>query len=124
TGLLHGCRRAARRNSTRLRDSDRRHPHGRQARRARGPTGKACGRAVGRARGGCAVMTFLRRRKEGRASPWAFFKDFPRVMHYLKPHKGLAAASLSLVAGGSAMALLAPWPLAILIDTVLGNKPL
>jgi ATP-binding cassette subfamily B protein len=69
-------------------------------------------------------MAFLRRRKEGRASPWAFFKDFPRVMHYLKPHKRLAAASLSLVAGGSAMALLAPWPLAILIDTVLGNKPL
>ena len=65
-----------------------------------------------------------RRRREGQESPWAFFKDSPRVLHYLKPHKGLAAGSLSFVAAGSAMALLAPWPLAILIDTVLGNKPL
>ena len=69
-------------------------------------------------------MIGRRRRQEGRESPWEFFKDSPRVVHYVKPHKKLAAASLSLVAAGSAMALLAPWPLAILIDTVLGNKPL
>ena len=66
----------------------------------------------------------IRRRREQRDNPWEFFKDSPRVLHYLKPHKALAAASLSLVAAGSAMALLSPWPLAILIDTVLGNKPL
>jgi ATP-binding cassette, subfamily B, bacterial len=63
-------------------------------------------------------------RRTGKPSPWAFFKDFPRVLPYLRPRKRLAATSLSLVAGGSAMTLLSPWPLAILIDTVLGSKPL
>ena len=65
----------------------------------------------------------LRRRTEG-AGTWAFFKDFPRVLPYLRPRRGLAATSLGLVGVGALMALLAPWPLAILIDTVLGNKPL
>jgi ATP-binding cassette subfamily B protein len=64
------------------------------------------------------------RHRTGKPSPWAFFKDFPRVLPYLRPRKRRAAASLSLVAGGSAMTLLSPWPLAILIDTVLGSKPL
>ena len=63
-------------------------------------------------------------RREKRESPWEFFRDFPRVLQYVKPHKKLAGASLSMVLAGSAMALLAPWPLAILVDTVLGNKPL
>src|SRR5262245_48490336 len=67
-------------------------------------------------------MRVLPRRK--RESPWAFFKDFPRVLPYLRPRKRLAVASLSLVAGGALTTLLAPWPLAIVVDTVLGNKPL
>ena len=62
----------------------------------------------------------LRRRE----SPFAFLKDYRRVWPYLKPHKRLAAGSLSMVGVSAAMALLAPWPLAILVDTVLGNKPL
>src|SRR6478672_598174 len=57
-------------------------------------------------------------------SPWAFFKDFPRILPYLRPRKRLAATSLSMVAVSSVAALLAPWPLAIIIDTVLGNQPL
>jgi ABC-type multidrug transport system fused ATPase/permease subunit len=65
----------------------------------------------------------LRRRRD-RPSPWAFFRDFPRVLPYLRPHRRLAVGSLALVGGSAAMALLSPWPLAILIDTVLGNKPL
>jgi ATP-binding cassette subfamily B protein/subfamily B ATP-binding cassette protein MsbA len=67
-------------------------------------------------------MRFLPRRR--RASPWAFFKDFPRILPYLRPRKRLAAVSLSLVAAGALTTLLAPWPLAIVVDTVLGNKPL
>jgi ABC-type multidrug transport system fused ATPase/permease subunit len=59
-----------------------------------------------------------------RPSPWAFFQDFPRVLPYLRPHRRLAAGSLCMVLASSAMALLTPWPLAILIDTVLGNDPL
>jgi ABC-type multidrug transport system fused ATPase/permease subunit len=55
---------------------------------------------------------------------WAFLKDFRRAMPYLRPHKRLAGVSLGMVGMSTLMALLAPWPLAILIDTVLGNKPL
>jgi ATP-binding cassette subfamily B protein len=63
-------------------------------------------------------------RSSGGPSPWAFFKDFPRILPYLRPRRRLAAASVSLVAVSSFAALLAPWPLAIIIDTVLGNQPL
>ena len=64
------------------------------------------------------------RRNGARPSPWGFFRDFPRVVPYVRPYKRLAGISLSLVAVGSLTSLLAPWPLAIMIDTVLGNKPL
>jgi ABC-type multidrug transport system fused ATPase/permease subunit len=66
----------------------------------------------------------LRRNREKGPGPWSFFRDFPRVLPYLRPRKRLAGASLALVGAASLMALLAPWPLAILIDSVLGNKPL
>ena len=56
--------------------------------------------------------------------PWAVFKHAPRILPYLWPHKRLAAASLGMVAVGSLMTLLAPWPLAIMIDSVLGHRPL
>jgi ATP-binding cassette subfamily B protein/subfamily B ATP-binding cassette protein MsbA len=62
-------------------------------------------------------------RAEG-PSPWAFFSDAPRILPYLKPYKRLASMSIGLVGFGSLMTLLAPWPLAIMIDSVLGNKPL
>jgi len=59
-----------------------------------------------------------------RPRTWEFFKDFPRVLPYLRPHKRLAFASLSMVGVSALMALLSPWPLALLVDTVLGNKPM
>jgi ATP-binding cassette, subfamily B, bacterial len=55
---------------------------------------------------------------------WAFFRDLPRIRPYLRPHRKLAALSLALVVASSLTTLLAPWPLAILIDSVLGDKPL
>jgi len=64
------------------------------------------------------------RRLSDKPSPWAFFKDFPRILPYLRPRKRLAGLSLSLVVFGSVAALLSPWPLAVVVDTVLGNKPL
>jgi ATP-binding cassette subfamily B protein len=64
------------------------------------------------------------RRKGDAQSPFAFLKDFRRIGPYLRPHKRLATTSLVLMAAAAGMALLAPWPLAILLDTVLGNKPL
>jgi ATP-binding cassette, subfamily B, bacterial len=59
-----------------------------------------------------------------RRGTWAFFRDLPRVLPYLRPHRRLAGLSLILVVAASLTALLAPWPLAILIDSVLGDKPL
>jgi ATP-binding cassette subfamily B protein len=64
------------------------------------------------------------RRKGDDKSPFAFLKDFRHIGPYLRPHKRLAVVSLVLMAASAGMALLAPWPLAILLDTVLGNKRL
>jgi ATP-binding cassette subfamily B protein len=64
------------------------------------------------------------RRRDDATSPFAFLKDFRRVLPYLRPHRGLAITSIVLMAASALMALLSPWPLAILLDTVLGQKPL
>ena len=53
-----------------------------------------------------------------------FFADFPWVLRYLRPQKRLAAGALAVVLGATAASLLQPWPLALMVDTVLGNKPL
>jgi ATP-binding cassette, subfamily B, bacterial len=63
-------------------------------------------------------------RRRDEPSPWAFFKDFPRVLPYLRPHKRLGFASLGVACAATVAALLSPWPLALMVDTVLGNKPL
>jgi ATP-binding cassette, subfamily B, bacterial len=63
------------------------------------------------------------RRKDGE-SPFAFLKGFRRVGPYIRPHKRLAGTALVLMVVSAGMALLAPWPLAILLDTVLGDEPL
>jgi ATP-binding cassette, subfamily B, bacterial len=68
------------------------------------------------------LITQLRRRD--RQSTWYFLKDFRRVAPYIRPHRRLAFLSLGMVGAGAVLALLSPWPLAILIDAVLGNKPL
>ncbi|HEU4703714.1 MAG TPA: ABC transporter ATP-binding protein [Conexibacter sp.] len=64
------------------------------------------------------------RRKGEAASPFAFLADFRRVVPYIRPYKRLAVTSLVLMVASAGMALLAPWPLALLLDTVLGNEPL
>jgi ABC-type multidrug transport system fused ATPase/permease subunit len=71
-----------------------------------------------------AVVRLATLRGKDKPSPFAFLKEFRRVLPYLKPHKRLAATSLAMMVAGALMALLSPWPLAILIDTVLGNEPL
>ena len=49
---------------------------------------------------------------------------FRRALHYLKPYWRLAIASVLLILLATAVGLLAPWPLQILIDNVLQGKPL
>ncbi len=55
---------------------------------------------------------------------WGFLRDFPRVLPYLRPYWKLGASSIVLLALGVVAGLIAPWPLAILLDTVLGEEPL
>ena len=47
-----------------------------------------------------------------------------RCLRYLRPYWHLAALSVLFVFLASALSLLAPWPLQVLIDNVLGGKPL
>ena len=49
---------------------------------------------------------------------------FRRVVPYVYPYGGLAVASICLIFVAGLIGLLAPWPLQILIDHVLPNKPL
>jgi ATP-binding cassette, subfamily B, bacterial len=51
-------------------------------------------------------------------------KYLPRVFEYLKPHWKLGVLSVALIVLGSLVGLLSPWPMKILIDSVLGNVPL
>ncbi|MSU36014.1 MAG: ABC transporter ATP-binding protein [Pedosphaera sp.] len=47
-----------------------------------------------------------------------------RVFRYLRPHWRLALASVVITVLSTLVNLLAPWPLKILIDNVLGQRPL
>jgi ABC-type multidrug transport system fused ATPase/permease subunit len=47
-----------------------------------------------------------------------------RVLRYLRPYWKLAGLSVALIVLGALFSLLTPWPLALLVDHVLGEKPL
>jgi ATP-binding cassette, subfamily B, bacterial len=51
-------------------------------------------------------------------------RHFPRVLQYLRPYWRLACLSGLLIVLGATFSLLTPWPLKILIDHVLEQKPL
>ena len=53
---------------------------------------------------------------------WRAIRLMPRTFPYLRPYKGLAAAVAVLTFLGSVIALAQPWPLAFLVDSVLGTK--
>ena len=48
----------------------------------------------------------------------------PRVFHYLRPYWKLAAISAALIFVSALFGLLGPWPLKILIDSVMEGHPL
>lgn len=52
------------------------------------------------------------------------FQHLPRLLPLLRPHWRLALASVSLIGASVLIGLAAPWPLALVIDTVIGDKPL
>jgi ATP-binding cassette subfamily B protein/subfamily B ATP-binding cassette protein MsbA len=51
-------------------------------------------------------------------------KILPRVLHYLRPHRKLAAFSVVLMLAGAAFGILLPWPLKFLVDNVLNGDPM
>src|SRR5215210_6585199 len=51
-------------------------------------------------------------------------KYFPRVFRYLRPYWRLAILSVVIMVAGALIALLVPWPLQLLVDNVLGGRPL
>jgi len=48
----------------------------------------------------------------------------PRVYRYLSPYWRLATVSVSIMVAAGLIGLVVPWPLQILIDNILGHKPL
>jgi ATP-binding cassette, subfamily B, bacterial len=55
---------------------------------------------------------------------WELWKYVPRAFPYLRPHREAMGGSLALSVINTIVHLLQPWPLAILIDSVAGHKPL
>lgn len=51
-------------------------------------------------------------------------KAWPLTLPYLRPHRGLVAVSVLLMTAGAGVALLEPWPVALMVDSVLGDRPL
>jgi ATP-binding cassette subfamily B protein len=52
---------------------------------------------------------------------WSYI---PRVLPYIRPYWRLASVVIVLILAGSVVGMLAPWPLALLVDNVLTGQPL
>jgi ABC-type multidrug transport system fused ATPase/permease subunit len=57
-------------------------------------------------------------------SGWELWSYVPRAFPYLRPHREAMGGSIALSVLNTIVHLLQPWPLAILIDSVVGKKPL
>jgi ATP-binding cassette, subfamily B, bacterial len=53
---------------------------------------------------------------------WSLWSQVPRLFVHLRPYRRLAALSVVLTAAGAGIALAEPWPLAFMVDSVLGHK--
>src|SRR5258705_12798887 len=51
------------------------------------------------------------------------FRQLLRALSYFRPDAGRIALSLGLLLLGIGLNLLKPWPLAFLVDSILGSKP-
>ena len=59
----------------------------------------------------------------GLKGAWEMWRYAPRVFPYLRPYKKLVVVSVLLMAVGVLIGLAQPWPLAFVVDSVLGSKP-
>ncbi len=72
------------------------------------------------------IKKYLRKRRERKAmaeGAWSQWRSAPKLIPYLKPYKGLVVLSLFFTVFSSIIALAEPWPLAFVIDSVLGDHP-
>ncbi len=53
---------------------------------------------------------------------WTLWKYIPRLFPYLRPYKGLAVISIFMTGLSVLIGLAEPWPLAFMVDTVIGDK--
>ena len=68
-------------------------------------------------------VPFRRRPKErGEVGAWDQWKILPEVLPYLRPYRKLVIVSLALTIAGAAIGLAEPWPLALVIDDVIGGS--
>jgi ATP-binding cassette, subfamily B, bacterial len=54
---------------------------------------------------------------------WTHWKLFPQAVTYLRPYRLLSFTSIVMTGLSSVVALAEPWPLAIMVDSVLGDNP-
>jgi ATP-binding cassette, subfamily B, bacterial len=67
---------------------------------------------------------FRQKRREQKASregAWDQWKTAPKILPYLRPWRGLVILSFALTVVGAIVALAEPWPLAFVIDSVIGT---
>jgi ATP-binding cassette subfamily B protein len=72
------------------------------------------------------IKKYLQKRRDRKAlaeGAWAQWRAAPKVIPYLAAYKGLVCISLVFMILASLVALAEPWPLAFVIDSVLGNHP-
>ena len=65
----------------------------------------------------------LKGEKSGGSALWRDWRLLPRVFPYLKPYRKFAGVSVFLTVAVTLAALAQPWPVAFVIDSVLGNEP-
>jgi ABC-type multidrug transport system fused ATPase/permease subunit len=59
------------------------------------------------------------RRKEKKAGPWELWKSLPRVKPYLRPYRRYLIGVMALTVTTAILGLAEPWPLAVILSTVL-----
>jgi ATP-binding cassette subfamily B protein len=62
------------------------------------------------------------RSKEKKAGPWELWKSLPRVKPYLGPYRKYLIGVMALTVTTAILGLAEPWPLAVILSTVLNEK--
>ncbi len=72
------------------------------------------------------VRRYLKHRREVKAraeGAWTQWRAAPRIVPFLRPWRGLVILSFAITVLTSVVSLAQPWPLAFVIDSVLGTHP-